>query len=437
MTDGINTQTAKEIINRLKGGTSPIDHVKHLNVGNEHWYEKAKEYFNDFQNSKDSSVRFTKGYYGDGKTHFLGMLRSIAFDKNWIVSYVTAEKTHLNKFDRVYSDVVSNITLPPSAGAVDWVINRDVRGAKALLGAMFSKIYCEAYRPSNITGLKNPSVIEFLKANSGELSYKEGIEESVGKAILGYTTAVISRDMATVQEICSWLEGGSIKRIPKLGINRPIDRIVSRGAMRSISLIAQRAGIGGILVLFDEAERIMKQSISVRTSSYGVIRDLLDNADQQGGMRSSMMYIAATPEMFSNGNGFPENDALRSRLEITERFSMSKYTDYRSIIVDLTKTPLTHDMLVRLAEHIRNIHAVARNWDPEEKLTDEAIEETVRKIEKGAFQISQPRMLAASIATLLDIVEQNPEADVFELINEVLGEVHSKLPKEIETEAWE
>lgn len=436
MTNGIDSQTAKEIINRLKGGTSPIDHVKHLNVGNEAWYEKAAEYLDDLQNSRDSLVRFIKGYYGDGKTHFLGMLRSIAFDKNWIVSYVTAEKTPLNKFDRVYSEVVRNMTLPPNAGIVAWVISREVRGARAPLGAMFSKIYRETYRPSDISGLRKTSVLEFLRAKSGELSYGEGIEESVGKAIRGYTDAVINKDMATVQEICSWLEGGQIK-IPKLGISRPIDRVMSRDAMRSISLIAQRAGIGGTLVLFDEAERIMKQSRTVRTSSYGIIRDLLDNADQQGGMRSSMMYVAAPPEMFSDGKGFPENDALRSRLEIAERFTMSKYADYRSVIVDLTRTPLTHDMLVRLAERIRSVHAVARNWNPEEKLTYEAIEEIVRQIEQGIFQISKPRMLAASVATLLDTIEQNREADVFELINEVLREVHGTLPKEPETENWE
>jgi len=436
MTNGINTQTAKEIINRLKSGTSPINHVKHLNVGNEPWYEKAGEYLEDLLNSRDSLVRFIKGYYGDGKTHFLGMLRSIAFDKNWIVSYVTAEKTPLNRFDRVYSEVVRNMTLPPSAGIVDWVVSRDTIGARAPLGAMFSKIYRETYRPGDITGLQKASVIEFLEAKSGELSYGEGIEESVGKAIRGYTNAVISKDMATVQEVSSWLEGGSI-RIPKLGINRPIDRVMSRDAMRSISLIAQRAGIGGILVLFDEAERIMQQPKSVRTSSYGIIRDLLDNADQQGGMRSSMMYVAATPETFSDEKGFPANDALMSRLQIAERFAMSKYTDYRSVIVDLTKTPLTHEMLAQLAKRIRGIHAVARNWSPEEKLTDEAIEETVCQIEQGIFQISKPRMLAASIAMLLDTVEQNPEADVFELINEVLREVHSTLPKEPETETWE
>ena len=436
MTNEVDTQTAKQIINRLKGGTSPLDHVKHLNVGNEPWFQEAGEYLDDLKNSTDSLVRFIRGYYGDGKTHFLGMLKSIAFDKNWIVSYVTAEKTPLNRFDRVYSEIVGNMALPPDSEIVNWVVSRDVRGARGPLGAMFSKIYREAYRPADMSGLKKTSVLDFLRTRAAELSYGDGMEESVGKAVRGYTEAVITRDTARIQEICTWLEGGPIK-IQGLGITRPIDRVMSRDAMRSVSLIAQSAGIGGTMVLFDEAERIMKQSRTMRTSSYGIIRDLLDNADQQGGMRSSMMYVAATPEMFADARGFPENDALRSRLEIADRFAFSSYTDYRSVIVDLTQTPLTHDMLVRLAERIRSVHAIARKWDPEANFTHQALKEIVHRVERGIFQISKPRMLAASVATLLDTIEQNRDADVFELIKEVLRNVGDTLPKEPTSETWE
>ena len=105
--------------------------------------------------------------------------------------------------------------------------------------------------------------------------------------------------------------------------------------------------------------------------------------------------------------------------------------------MDLTKTPLTHELLVQLGGRIRSMHARARNWNPEEKFTHEAIEETARRIEQGTFHISKPRMLAASVATLLDTIEQNREADAFALINEVLREVHGTLPKEPKTETWE
>jgi hypothetical protein len=92
-------------------------------------------------------------------------------------------------------------------------------------------------------------------------------------------------------------------------------------------------------------------------------------------MQSSIMYVAGTPEMFSDEKGFAENDALRSHLEIAGCFAMSKYTDYRSVIVDLTKTPLTHELMVQLAGRIRGIHAIARNWSPEKHFTPRAIAE--------------------------------------------------------------
>src|SRR5437667_144792 len=97
----LDPSVARKIISHLKAGTTPIDCVEHLNVGNERWYAAAAELFNDIQQDDDALVRFVNGYYGDGKAHFLGMLRSLAFNRKWIVTYVTAENTPLSKFDRV------------------------------------------------------------------------------------------------------------------------------------------------------------------------------------------------------------------------------------------------------------------------------------------------------------------------------------------------
>lgn len=431
----IDAQVAREIIRSLKRGTSPIEHVEHLNVGNERWYEVCREYFDDLSVCGDSLVRFIKGYYGDGKTHFLGMLRAIAFEKQWIVSYVTAEKTHLNKFDTVYSEIARNITLPPDMEPLSWVTSRETRGARALLAAVFSTVCREAYPPADRSALNKPHVIDFLRAKSDELAFGETMDASVGKATRGYFDAVIRGDASSVQNVCSWLQGGQVA-IPDLGIHRPISPATSRDAMRSLSTLARRTGVGGTLILFDEAERIMSQPKRTRIASYGIIRDLLDNADQQGGMQSSMMYIAATPEMFSAKEGFAENDALRSRLEVSGRFISAEYTDYRSVIVDLTTAPLSHELMVKLAERIRRVHAIARVWKPEEIFKTDTIEGVVRRVQDGVFQVSRPRMLAAAVATILDTVQQNPHADFPQVIDSVLGEVHTSLPKEPITVVW-
>ena len=431
----LDRQTARQIIIRLKAGTSPLEYVEHLNVGNQGWYDMASEYFDDLEGSNDSLVRFIKGYYGDGKTHFLGMLRALAFRKNWAVTYVTAEKTPLNRFDTVYSEIVSNLTLPPNVRLLDWVAPAHAKGPRALLAAAFSRICSEAYPPGDRTALTRPEVIHYVKTKSAELSCQPSMAEVVGRATRGYMDAVISQDAETMQATASWLQGDTVK-VRQLGISRAISRLASRDAMRSIAALARRAGLGGTLVLFDEAERIMKQSAPTRSSSYGIIRDLVDNADHQGGMESSIMYIAATPEMFSDRKGFPENDALRSRLEISARFASSDYPDYRSVIVDLTRTPLSHDLMLQLADRITQIHGTARDWSPQVFFTADAMEETVRQIEQGGFHVSKPRMLASSVATLLDAIEQNRQADVLVLIDSVLDMVHDTLPKQPATAVW-
>src|SRR5687767_3870593 len=72
----LDQAAAKRLINSLKKGSTPLDLAVHLNVGNEKWYSAAEEFYADVEADGDSIVRFINGYYGDGKTHFLGILRS-------------------------------------------------------------------------------------------------------------------------------------------------------------------------------------------------------------------------------------------------------------------------------------------------------------------------------------------------------------------------
>lgn len=436
MITGLDTETAKRIIKKLKAGTSPFDCVEYLNVGNERWYEAAAELFDDIKNDNDSIVRLVNGYYGDGKTHFLGMLRCIAKRKDWFVSYVTAEKTPLNKFDQVYSEIVKNITLPPNIKILPWLSSQDTSGARALLYALFSKLYIESNRPGDKEGLKKQRVLDTLRFKTNEFAVNYGIDEIMASAIRGSTECIIRSDYTQIQQIVSWLEGGDNK-IPELGITRKIDQKFARDAMKGISIIAKHGGASGILVLLDEAERIMEQTRSIRNKSYGVLRDLLDNADSQGGMKSCVIYVAATPDMFTSEKGFAEYDALRSRLANAKRYAISNFIDWRSVIVDLTKTPLPHNMFIQLSKRILNVHAIARNWTPEKYFTDDLIRDLVMQIENDSFHVSKPRMLASSLAILLETAEQNREGDLSRLLNETINYAKMNLSKQLDSKVWE
>ncbi len=435
MIENLDQTTAKQIIRDLKGGTCAIENVGYINVGNENWYREAAQFFDDIKSSKDSLVRFIKGYPGDGKTQFLGMLRSIALNKVWAISYISSGDVQLNKFDMVYSEIIKNLILPTGIRLVDWLVLPETKGGRALLCAVFSSIYFKIYPPGMKEGLKKQLTLEALKVRAAEVANHPLVADLFGNAVKGFVDAVVNSDQGLIHKIVTWFEGGDIT-IPEIGVGRKIDIKISRDAMRSISILADIVGCGGILILLDETERIIDQYKTVRKKSYHVMRHLLDNADDQDGMRSCIIYLAATPDMFTSERGLSEYEALRSRLHSAEILPSSGYIDWRGVIVDLTKTPLPYNLLVQLVQRIRSIHAIAQNWNPEAVLTDQSVQDIVGTIEKGVYQVSKPRMVAAGVSTILEIVEQNPQKDISTMLPSLLGTLNNELSTESKTEPW-
>ncbi len=432
----LDQKQAKRLIFHLKAGTSPIDCADFLNVGNEAWYKAAVELFDDLTQDGDSLVRFVRGYYGDGKTHFLGMLRSLAFKQGWSVSYVTAERTKLHKFEIVYAEIVQAITLPPDVHLVAWLTEPNPRGALALLTAFFSKIYLEVYGASDERGITRISIRHEVKLRVATFCSSNGFHDFVSHAHMNFTKAALAQEAQGMHDMVSWLQGNDVK-FKDQGISRRIDQRIARDVLRCLTQIAQYSGIRGTLVLLDEAELIMAQSKSVRVKSYSVLRDLLDNADPQAGMRASIIYIAATPEMFTAKEGFAEYEALRSRLLPALNFTTKQFIDYRDVVIDLTRTPLQLDLLVELAKKVRDIHSVARQWDAAKRIGDPILHDIIKKIDKGASLVSKPRMVASVIAKLLDSAEQNPSQDPALSIETTISESAQTLLKHSEPGKWD
>src|SRR2546429_9211562 len=328
----LDQAVAKRIIYHVKAGTTPIDCADHLNVGNERWYEAAVDLFEDLSQDGDAMVRFVRGHYGDGKTHFLGMLRALGLKNNWSVSYVTAVKTPLHKFDVVYAEIIKAITLPSSVQLLTWITDSDPRGAMALLAAFFSKIYIDVYGAADENGTNRMSVSHELKQRVARFSASSGFHDLVSNALMSFAKAALAQEAQGISDMVSWFQGDDVKFKDK-GINKRIDQKLARDVLRWLTQIAQHVGIRGTLVLMGEEELIMAQSKSVRAKSYSVLRDLLDNADPQAGMRASIIYIAATPEMFTAKEGFAEYEALRSRLLPALTFGSGKFIDYRDVVV--------------------------------------------------------------------------------------------------------
>jgi hypothetical protein len=154
-------------------------------------------------------------------------------------------------------------------------------------------------------------------------------------------------------------------------------------------------------------------------------------------MQSSVFYVAGTPEMYQSEKGFPEYDALRSRLVSAAGFAPTSLVDWRGVIVDLTKTPLPHDILLQLTDRIVDLHAVARAWNPREHFTKSVIEQLVAGVESQAVTVTKPRLLSCCAATLLEVIEQNREQTVPDMLQSTLKAVQASLSKKADTKQWD
>ncbi len=235
--------------------------------------------------------------------------------------------------------------MPESQPQVDWTPKLN-RGIGRLLAVFFARHYLKAYPKPDTGGLYGSNVFVEVENNIESALRRMALHDLLAKAVRAYIKGALNENQATMRNIIAWLEGEPAD-VAEHGIRRKIDESLAREFLRGLSLLAQASGIKGVLVLLDEAERILGKPRPVRMKSYGVIRDLMDNTDDQGGMPTSMFYVAATPDMFTKPEGFADYEALQSRLRTSQRFALASYIDWRGVVLDLTRTPLSHEHLLQ------------------------------------------------------------------------------------------
>ena len=124
----------------------------------------------------------------------------------------------------------------------------------------------------------------------------------------------------------------------------------------------------------DELEEIAKLRPKRRQDQcFQTLREFVDNADGDLGLRHLCTYFAATPEMFDSPDYFRRYDALSTRIE-----PVGEAINWRNPVVDLDRTPLSDQEFRVLADKLRAIHHVAYAWDSRAAVTDTVLERIVR-----------------------------------------------------------
>src|SRR5262245_29558909 len=343
---------ARNIIEHLRRGSVPIDQVTYFTVGRERWLSIIEDDLTNYIAAGGAKVRFLNGDYGDGKTHFLSVIQHLVQQAGFAVSFVVlTREIPLHKFELVYRDIVSRLSTASEPHGVRALIAR-------WLESLQPRFEATADIAARLAAIE--TLAETLRSlEDMDVNFANGLIALVRNRFLplaeGETPEAREGERQTLYE---WFEGGRLSKrdLKPWQIFDTLNKTNSKRLLLSLIVFLQYLGYHGLILLLDELETVLEQSASVRNAAYENVRLLIDNAEQAHHLH---IFFSIIPDVILSEKGFKSYDALWSRVRSVGE---SRRLNYRSIVIDLHRTPLELPELLALGQRLRDIHELAYRW---------------------------------------------------------------------------
>lgn len=390
---------AAVIINSLKGGVVPRIGLPYITVGRE---REIQALLHDLDLVADggASFRFLVGRYGAGKSFLLQTIRTHAMGNDFVVADADLSPERRLQGGQgqglaTYRELIRNLSTKtrPEGGALALVLDRwvaalrDQPDAEAALAAQLSPIQ------ELVCGFDFTSVLRLYY----RASLKGNDEGRAG--------------------VVKWLRGEYRTKTEArgdLGVNACITDDTWYEYLKLFAQFLVGAGYRGLVVLIDELVNLYKiPNATSRQYNYEKILTMY-NDTLQGKAHHLGIIMGGTPQSIEDRRrGVFSYEALRSRLT-QGRFASAGLADMLAPVIHLE--PLTYEELLVLIEKLADIHAGYFGY--ERTLTEEQLVAFL-KVEfgrVGADTHLTPREVIRDFIELLDIVCQNPGADIDALL---------------------
>ena len=395
-------RVAAVILNSLKGGVVPRIGLPYITVGRE---VEIRALLTDLSLIADggASFRFLVGRYGAGKSFLLQTIRTHAMGEGFVVADADLSPERRLQGGQgqglaTYRELIRNISTKtrPEGGALNLILDRWVAS-------------CADADESAVNAQLAP------------------LEEMVHgfdftRMLHRYRAAVSEGDEEAMSRVTKWIRGEyrtKSEARAELGSSTIISDDDWYDYVKLIARFLVCSGYKGMLVLIDELVNLYKIPNAI-TRQYNYEKILtMYNDTLQGKAQYLGMIMGGTPTSIEDRRrGVFSYEALRSRLA-QGRFAREDLKDMLAPIIRLQ--PLTYEELLVLIEKLMQIHAGYFGWTP--TLTENDLVDFL-KIEfgrVGADTHLTPREVIRDFIELLDILCQNPDANVAELLQSVGG----------------
>jgi len=404
---------ARTIIEHLRRGSVPVDQVPLFTVGRERWLRIIEDDLTHYIAVGGAKVRFVNGDYGDGKTHFLSVIQHLVQQGGFAVSFVVlTREIPLHKFELVYREIVSR--LATASG---------VRGLRGLITHWLDDLQ-PRFDAAVDTAARLESVETLAETLRGledmDVNFANGLVALLRNRFLPLTDMEMPETReAERQTLYEWFEGGRLskKELRPWQIFDTLNKTNSKRLLLSLIVFLRYLGYQGLILLLDELETVLGQSASVRNAAYENVRLFIDNAEQAHHLH---VFFSIIPDVILAEKGFKSYDALWSRVRSVGE---SRRLNYRSIVIDLHRTPLEGPELLALGQRLRSIHACAYRWDAA-AVMDDAFIQQVCDTQQRMGLLAEVRLFIKQIIRYLDMAEQDGTLEGVDLTDQIVAVQH-------------
>jgi len=376
---------ALSIIQRLREGVPPAEHVWLFSIGREellHYFERVLDNIAKFD---QQGIKFIQADYGHGKTHFLDMFAQLALARNFVVSYVSLDRDSapFNKLERVVPLIMSKIMTPSTR-----------QGGLTRLLEEWSQ---------RVSGQDTNAILREL----GESERLQLLSPDFKLKLAQYANAYNAPGGPEYERcltIEKWFRGEEAKSKTFKSVPDHLAALVQ---------FVRYLSYNGFLVMLDEAESITLLSrITNRDQANENLRQIIDNQNLEG----FYFVFASTPTFLSgeDDRGAQTYPALWRR--ISDPLGAIGQKSLDKVIVELPE--LSVDQFSQLALQIRDIYQVAYSQRMP-RVTNAHLERLAKYVRERTDK--SIRTLVRSTVMLLDEARDNEELDVlsnYELIVE-------------------
>lgn len=388
------------VLQSLAAGVVPRLGIQHIQVGRK---AEVTALLNDIQRIENggAAIRFIVGRFGAGKSFFLNLMTQVALERKFVVlraDFTTQRRLHATGGEAraLYQELLRNMATRsrPEGGALASVVERWIGELEHEAGG-------------------DPEAVERrLTEECRELQeYVAGYDFAA--VLRAYYRGHVEGDAELQAAALRWLRGEySTKTEARgdLGVRNIIDDANYYDYLKLLAAWLKIAGYAGLLVTLDELVVVSHRLNNrlARNNNYEAILRILNDC-LQGGVSNLGFLFGATDEcVYDTRRGLFSYEALASRLA-PNRFANQGLVDLHGPILPLQN--LTPEDCFVLLLNVRRLHAGGD--ESKSPLPEEAIEAYLQSCAQrmGSSYFQTPRETIKDFIGLLNVLDQNPDAD--------------------------